>query len=76
MKNPLEFSSAFAKYSAMAFQMILIIGIFTFIGHKIDSSQQMKTPLYTAGMSLLGVMISLYLVIKGLKSDTKSQGKK
>ncbi|RZK49955.1 MAG: AtpZ/AtpI family protein [Pedobacter sp.] len=73
MKNPIKQTSVFAKYSAIAFQMILIIGVFTFIGHKIDQSQQTRTPLYTAAFSLVGVFVSLYLVIKGLKSITNSK---
>ncbi len=72
MKNPIESASAFAKYSAIAFQMILVIGVFTFLGYKLDEINHLDKPLFTAGLSLLGVMISLYLVIKSLKPGSKS----
>ncbi|MBK0382742.1 AtpZ/AtpI family protein [Pedobacter sp. SD-b] len=59
--------NSYAKYSSLGFQMVGIIGVFTFIGYKIDESTQNQTPYYTAGFSLLGVAISLYFVFKALK---------
>ena len=58
---------SYVQYSGLVFQMIGIIGVFAFAGYKLDQYQQTKTPLYTAVLSLLGVMISLYTVIKSLK---------
>lgn len=63
-KRPL---SAYARYSAMGFQMIGIIGAFTFVGYKMDESQNSSIPIYTAILSLLGIGISLYFIFKGLK---------
>lgn len=57
----------YVKYSGIAFQMIAIIGISTFIGYKIDQSQHHQTAWVTAVLSLIGVFVSLYLVIKSLK---------
>ncbi|TAH01783.1 MAG: AtpZ/AtpI family protein [Sphingobacteriales bacterium] len=57
----------YVKYSGMVFQMIGIIGLFAFIGYKLDNYYQSKTPIYTAFLSLTGVLISLYTVIKSLK---------
>jgi len=51
----------------MGFQMVGIIGAFTFIGYKLDQNQQTQTPYYTAGLSLIGVAISLYFVFKTMK---------
>ena len=59
--------NTYAKYSAIGFQMIGIIGAFTFAGYKIDESQNTKTPIYTGILSLIGVFISIYIVIKSLK---------
>jgi hypothetical protein len=59
--------NAYAKYSGMGFQMIAIIGIFTYAGLKIDESANHHTKWVTAIMSLLGVFISLYIVIVSLK---------
>jgi len=60
-------SNDYIKYSGIAFQMIAIIGILTFIGYKIDGNKAHDTPWVTAAMALAGVFISLYLVIKSVK---------
>ena len=61
--------SSYARYSALAFQMIAIIGGFTYAGYKIDERRGADTPLATAFLSLAGVFISLYLVIRSLKNQ-------
>lgn len=58
----------YVKYSSLGFQMFGIIGVFTFTGYKIDESLVSKTPLFTAFLSLLGVVIALYIVFKGVKN--------
>ena len=52
------------KYSAMAFQMAATIGLFAFAGYKLDEHFRLKPPYATIVLSLLGVGISLYTVIK------------
>lgn len=59
----------YLKFSSMGFQMIGIIGVFTFIGYKIDETQNNKTQIITGIASLLGVIVSLYLVLRSLKSN-------
>lgn len=66
-KNQKPSLNTYAKYSGLGFQMIIIIAIFTFAGHKLDTTQHTHTPYYTAGLSLIGVFVSLYIVIRGLK---------
>ncbi|TKC00229.1 AtpZ/AtpI family protein [Pedobacter cryophilus] len=61
--------NSYIKYSGLGFQMIGVIGAFTFAGYKLDESQQTKTPIYTGILSLIGVLASLYIVLKGLKSN-------
>lgn len=63
-KQPLN---AYVKYSGLGFQMIGIIGAFTYAGYKIDEAQNSTTPIYTAILSLVGVAIALYIVFKGIK---------
>jgi len=60
--------NSYAKYSTLGFQMIGIIGVFAFIGYKIDASANHQTKWVTASLSLIGVFISLYLVIRSVKS--------
>jgi len=58
----------YAKFSAMGFQMIAIIGVFTFVGYKIDAANNHPTKWVTATLSLVGVFISLYIVIRSVKN--------
>lgn len=59
-------AGSFIKYSAMGFQMLVTIGLFAFIGHKLDENQQNSKPILTAIFSVFGVFIALYQVIKQL----------
>ena len=57
----------YIKYTGIAFQMIAIIGVLTFVGYEIDKRSAHQTPWVTAMLSLAGVFIALYLVIKSVK---------
>jgi uncharacterized membrane protein len=57
----------YVKYTGIAFQMIVIIGVLSFAGYEIDKRAAHTTPWVTAMLSLSGVFISLYLVIKSVK---------
>jgi len=57
----------YMKFTGMAFQMVAIIGVFSFAGYKIDESAGHQTKWVTAAMALAGVFISLYLVIRSIK---------
>ena len=61
-------ASNLAKFSGIAFQMIAIIGVFTYAGYKIDEAAHHNTKWVTATLSLIGVFISLYIVIRSVKS--------
>lgn len=61
-------TSDIAKYSGIGFQMIAIIGLCTYAGYKIDQSAGHQTKWVTAVLSLIGVFISLYVVIRSVKS--------
>jgi hypothetical protein len=60
--------SDLAKFSGIGFQMIAIIGLFTYAGYKIDEAANHQTKWVTATLSLAGVFISLYVVIRSVKS--------
>ncbi|WP_428328487.1 AtpZ/AtpI family protein [Mucilaginibacter sp.] len=66
--NKDEGVSSIAKFSGIAFQMIAVIGIFTYAGYKIDQAQNNTTKWFTAALSLIGVFVSLYIIIKSLKN--------
>jgi F0F1-type ATP synthase assembly protein I len=55
---------SFAKYSGMAVQMIVIIGIATWGGVKLDQRFNNKTPVFTIILSLFGVFAALYTTLR------------
>jgi len=57
-----------AKFSGIAFQMIGIIGVFAYAGYKIDEANHHNVKWVTAALSLTGVFISLYIVIRAVKN--------
>ena len=57
----------YARYSAVGFQMLVIIGGLTWLGVKMDEWFR-AYPLFTVILSLSSVGIALYVVIKQLKS--------
>jgi len=65
-KEDLNGLSKYAYYSGLGFQMIAIIGVFTYLGFKLDEWMLSQKPIYTAVLSLLGVCISLYSVIRSV----------
>ena len=60
-------NNSYLKFTGLGFQMIAIIGVFTFIGYKIDESFNHSMKWMTAILSLVGVLISIYSVIIMLK---------
>lgn len=59
--------NSYLKFTGMGFQMLATIGLFTYAGYKIDESAHHATKWVTAVLSLTGVFVSLYLVIRSLK---------
>jgi len=60
--------NSIAKFTGIAFQMVAVIGVFAFIGYKIDEGGAHKVKWATAALSLIGVFIALYIVIKSVKN--------
>jgi F0F1-type ATP synthase assembly protein I len=59
----------FARYSGIAFQMLATIGLFTFIGYKIDEYKGSEKLIFTAILGLVGVIISLISVVRSLNKN-------
>ncbi len=57
---------SFARYTGIAVQMIVIIGIMTFAGVKLDERRGAETPVFTLILSLLGVFAAIYTAIRDL----------
>ena len=54
----------YARYAGIGFQMVAVIGLFTFIGYKLDQNRNAEQPLMTALFSVVGVGLALYQVIR------------
>ncbi|MFH1321533.1 MAG: AtpZ/AtpI family protein [Bacteroidota bacterium] len=54
----------YAKYSALAFQMIAIILLGLFGGIKLDEYLNLEFPAFTLTLTLLGLAFALYYLIK------------
>ncbi len=54
------------KYSSLAFQMLLTIMVFGALGWALDKYTESKIPVFTAIFMLLGVIGSLYKIIREL----------
>ena len=59
-------ANAYAKYSSVVFQMVAVIGVFTFAGYKIDVYLKHDVEWVTAITALTGVCLSIYLTIRQL----------
>ncbi|GAB1463142.1 AtpZ/AtpI family protein [Pedobacter sp.] len=56
----------YAKYTGMAFQMLATIGVFAFVGYKIDEHNNIDNFIFTAVFGVVGVGASLYQVVRSL----------
>ncbi len=54
----------YLKYTGLGFQMLAVIGIFTWVGIKLDERSTSDTSIYTAILALLGVIVGTYIVLK------------
>ncbi|MDY0342037.1 MAG: AtpZ/AtpI family protein [Lentimicrobium sp.] len=65
--------NAYARYSAIAIQMGVVIAGCTIGGFKLDQWLNLKFPIFTLVLSLLGVSAAIYLLIRTVsKSDKKN----
>ena len=61
---------AVAKYSGMAFQMLAIIGLSTWLGTWLDRHFQTKNPWFTISLLLVGVLLSMLQIIRSLTKNS------
>jgi len=61
----------FLKYSNLAIQMGVVIGLSAWGGQKLDEKYKNSTPLFTIILSLLGIAAALYLVLKDFMKHDK-----
>ncbi len=56
----------YAKYSSIAFQMVVIILLGVFAGIKLDKFLNLTFPIFTVIFTIISVIISIYYIIKDL----------
>ena len=68
MKNKKDYTnlSKYARFSSVVIQMGVIITFFTWLGVYLDREYKSETGWWTIGLSLFGILISLYLVINNV----------
>jgi uncharacterized YccA/Bax inhibitor family protein len=52
------------RYTGIGFQMLAVIGIFTWAGIKLDEKAASEKPLFTALLAMVGVIIGIYSALK------------
>jgi F0F1-type ATP synthase assembly protein I len=57
---------AYARYSSIAFQMLVIILAGVFGGRELDKWVEWEFPVFTLTLTILGVFLAIYTVIKDL----------
>ncbi len=63
----------YARYTGLAFEMLAIIGVGTYVGYKLDKSNNREFPLFTLIFSLISVGIALYVVIRSVIKNSKNE---
>lgn len=63
-ENNQKTTNAFVRYSGMAFQMIVVLLVAAYSGQWLDGHFQNKQPWFTLVLLLIGVVASMYLIIK------------
>jgi hypothetical protein len=58
--------NSFIKYSSMATQMAVIIVVFSLAGIKLDEYLENEIAYATGGLTILGVVLAMYFMIKDL----------
>ncbi len=65
--------NTYIKFSGVAFQMIAVIGVFSYLGVWLDKKFPNNFSLNTVIFSLFGVIFAMYLVIKKVIAQNKDK---
>ena len=62
-------ANAYARYSGMAVQLGVTIGLGAYLGRSLDQYFGLERPLLTALFGLLATLMALYALIRGLTNE-------
>ena len=65
-ENPKQSLNALGRYSGMAFQIAGPIVVGLFAGKWLDAKLSMKFPVFTASLTVIGLFLGVYLIIREL----------
>jgi len=65
-ENPNQSLNALARYSGMAFQIAATIIVCLFLGKWLDKVLSLKFPAFTVSLTIIGVFLGVYFVIREL----------
>lgn len=66
-KKPKEHLKKYLQLTGITFQMGITIYIFTYLGKLLDEKYPQNIKLFTLILSILGVLVSLYIINNQLK---------
>lgn len=64
LQRPKKKLDNFIQYSSLAFEMIVIMGVGTWIGYKIDHWLNLRFPAFTLALLIISVAGAIYHVIR------------
>ncbi len=67
-----KWANELARYSGLALQMAIVLGGFAYAGHWLDQRLELSTPWFTLLGCLLGLVFSLYPVLRQLGQRPRS----
>lgn len=62
-------SNTYLKYSGLAIQLLVVIGVFGFIGYKVDQWLDLRFPAFMLTLGLLGFGGMLYQVYRSINKE-------
>jgi F0F1-type ATP synthase assembly protein I len=66
-------SNTFLRFSNLTFQMGVIIGLSAWGGMKLDEHFKTKDPYFTIVLSLIGIGIALYVVLRDVVKNSNDE---
>lgn len=74
LKKKQKQANSYIRYAGISTQMAVTIGLFAFVGVKLDSYFSTEKPICTALFALLGVMLAIFVLIREVQKDRADEG--
>ena len=74
-KKPTKQLNSYVKFTGIAFQMAVVIGLGVYLGIWLDEKYPNKHQLFTVACSFIFVSLSMWQVIRQLKKFNKDETK-